>query len=426
MSIAAFERGHILFGQKRFDLAAAEFRRVLSEDPDHPFAHALLALCLGRTGQREESLREADEAVRLAPDNPFCHFVRGHGLLEADRTREAEEAARTAIELDPGDADFRDLLARIEIHRRQWARALEAADAGLALDPTHDSCLNLRAMALVQLGRKDEAVQTLGSSLADDPENALTHANQGWAYLHQSEPDKALEHFREALRLDPELEWARVGIIEALKARHRVYRVMLAFFLWMGRKSQAAQWAILLGFVFGRMLLRGLARSYPALAPFVIPILVLTFAFMLMSWIASPLFNLVLRFNRFGRMALSREETVASTWIGGCFIVAAAAAVLSFTAGWDLAWFSMIFFGLMLLPLAMTFNQAAGKPRRLAAAYTAVVALMALPLLSLLVLGAASPFAKQPGRAFEYFNYFIWGAVISSWASNLLSSRLST
>jgi hypothetical protein len=202
--------------------------------------------------------------------------------------------------------------------------------------------------------------------------------------------------------------------------------VMLAFFLWMGRKSQGAQWAILLGFVFGRVLLRSLANTYPGLAPFVTPILVLTFAFMLMSWIASPLFNFVLRFNKFGRMALSREETVASTWIGGCFIVAAVATLLSFTAGWELAWFSMIYFGFLLLPLAMTFNQAAGKPRRLAAAYTAVVALLGFPVLSLLVLGAASPFARHPSQAFEYFNYFIWGAVLSSWAANFLGTRFST
>src|SRR4051794_10541807 len=123
MSTVAFERGQILFSQQRFDLAAAEFRRMLSEDPDNPFGHAFLALCLSRTGQKDESFREADEAVRLGPNQFFCHLVRGYGLLEADRAREAEDAARMAIELAPDDVRPRDLLARIELHRRQWARA---------------------------------------------------------------------------------------------------------------------------------------------------------------------------------------------------------------------------------------------------------------------------------------------------------------
>ena len=107
-------------------------------------------------------------------------------------------------------------------------------------------------MALVQLGRKDEADHTLGSALANDPENALTHANQGWAFLHRGDHERALEHFREALRIDPELDWARIGIVEALKARYLIYRFMLRFFLWMSRKGTAARWVILLGFVFGR------------------------------------------------------------------------------------------------------------------------------------------------------------------------------
>ena len=105
---------------------------------------------------------------------------------------------------------------------------------------------------------------------------------------------------------------------------------------------------------------------------------------------------------------------------------AAVATVLSFATGSDLSWFAMTFFGLLVLPLAMTFNRPAGTPRRLAVAYTAVVALMALPVLSLIVLGPASPFAREPKRAFEFFNYFLWGAVLSSWAANLLGSRFSS
>ena len=117
-------------------------------------------------------------------------------------------------------------------------RPSTAAERGLAIDPEHNVCTNLRAMALVQLGRKDEAAETLGSALANDPENALTHANQGWALLHQGDHQRALEHFREALRIDPELEWAQAGIVEALKAQYLIYRLMLRFFLWMGRQSQ--------------------------------------------------------------------------------------------------------------------------------------------------------------------------------------------
>ncbi len=420
----SLQRGIVLYHQSRYDLADREFRRELAEDPDNATAHAFLALCLTEQDRRDEALHEAGEAVRLDPDEAFGHYVRGRVLYDQDRLNDAEAAAQEAIRLDPDDADYPGLLAAVEMGRRRWAAALEAAERGLALDPEHDACTNLRVMALVQLGRKDEAAGTLGSALARDPENALTHANQGWALLHRGEHEGALVHFREALRIDPELEWARAGIVEALKARYLVYRLMLRFFLWMGRQSNVAQWIVILGFVFGRKALADLARTHPALAPFLWPVLALSFAFLLLTWIASPLFNLLLRFNRFGRLALSREQRIASTWIGGCFIAAAACFVLYLVRPSNRVFLFMMYFGFLLMPLAVTFRLGPGNPRRLMAAYTAVVAALGLPLLSLALLGVASPW-KDIKAAGNLYSYFIGGTVFSTWIAAFLGSRLS-
>jgi hypothetical protein len=240
--------------------------------------------------------------------------------------------------------------------------------------------------------------------------------------LHRGDHRGALEHFREALRLDPELEWARAGIVEALKARYLLYRVMLRFFLWMGRQSTVAQWVVILGFVFGRRILADLARSHPALAPFLFPVLALSFAFLLLTWIASPLFNLLLRLNHFGRLALSREQRIASNWIGGCFLLGAVCFVSYLVRPAELNSFGMVYFGFLLMPLAVTFGRARGTPRRLIAAYTGVVALLGLPGLSLVLLGPASPW-KDVDRALECFKYFCWGAVLSTWISAFLGAR---
>jgi tetratricopeptide (TPR) repeat protein len=418
----AFHRGMVLLQQGRYDLADREFRQELSEDPDNPMAHACLALCLSRRDEDAAALVEADEAVRTGPDFAFCHYVRGVALNSLDRHAEAEAAAVEAIRLDPDDPDYPGLLASIAIGRRRWSDALAAAERGLALDPEHATCMNLRAMALVQLGRKAEAAAALGSALADDPENALTHANQGWALLHRGEHVQALEHFREALRLEPDLEWARVGMVEALKARFLIYRVMLGFFLWMGRQSRVAQWVVILGFIFGRRILADLARQHPGLAPFITPILAVSFAFLLMTWISSPLFNLALRFNKFGRMALSREQRVESNWIGGCFLLAAGSCVVNLLTGDGLAFFGMYYFALLLLPLAMTFQQSQPGRRRLAAVYTLAVALVGASAIAAVYLGPANPLRNvaTPG---ELIQFFVIGAILSTWFPALAGSR---
>jgi tetratricopeptide (TPR) repeat protein len=195
------------------------------------------------------------------------------------------------------------------------------------------------------------------------PKNALAHANQGWALLHRGEYQQALEHFREALRIDPELEWARAGIVEALKAHHLVYRLMLQFFLWIGRQATVAQWLIIVGFLVGPRILARLARANPALAPYLFPLIALIFAFVLLTWIASPLFSFFLRFNRFGRLALSDEERVASSWIGGCFFLAVAWFAVAMVSSSPRAVLGTGYFGFLLLPLAVTFGRPRGTSR---------------------------------------------------------------
>jgi tetratricopeptide (TPR) repeat protein len=415
---AAFQRGMVLFSQNRYDLADREFRQELAEEPENPFAHAFLALCLTQRNQPGEALREADEAVRLAPDLPFAHYVRGQVLLDQKRPKAAEEAATEAIRLDPSSADHYDLMARVHLTRRNWTEALAAAEQGLALDAEHAGCTNLRAMALVNLGRKDEANRTLHSALANDPENSLTHANQGWALLHQGDHVKALDHFREALRIDPENEWARIGIIESLKARYLVYRLLLRFSLWMSRQSTAARWVFIFGIIFVQRLLARAADKNPAF----LLLIVLIFGFLLMTWIASPLFNLLLRLNKFGRLALSPEQRTESSWIGGFFALATLGFVTSVIHPTDLSVFGMFYCGLLLLPLAVTFNQPSGRSRRRMAAVTGVIALLGLPYLAFLLLGPSSPLGNEQ-QAIEYFHYFCDGAILSSWVPALIGLR---
>jgi tetratricopeptide (TPR) repeat protein len=222
-----FHRGMVLYQQSRYDLAEKELRRALGDEPENPMAHAVLALCLAERDQNDEAVSQAEEAISLAPDLAFCHFALAKIHYDADRLREALQAIEEAIALDPEDADYFALKAGIRLNQRDWAAALKAAEEGLTIDAEHVQCTNLRAIALVKLGRKKEAGATIDAALARDPDNAITHANQGWTLLERSEHTRAMEHFREALRLDPELDWARAGIVEALKAKHLVYRMML-------------------------------------------------------------------------------------------------------------------------------------------------------------------------------------------------------
>jgi hypothetical protein len=116
-------------------------------------------------------------------------------------------------------------------------------------------------------------------------------------------------------------------MVEALKSSIFLYRWLLMFFLWMGRLSGQARWGVIIGAWVGYQVLRGIARNNPEAGKFVWPILVAYIVFCVMTWMAAPLLNLVLRVHRYGRHILSRDQTLAANWIGVLLAVAGLALV---------------------------------------------------------------------------------------------------
>jgi tetratricopeptide (TPR) repeat protein len=408
---AHLERALVLMEQSRLDLAERELRQALAADPDNGYAHTQLAWCLCARKEYAQATDEARTAIRLEPDSPHAFYVLGRIYLERGHYPEAEEAANEALRLFPYEAEYFALLADVRLAQKQWDLALEAAERGLESDAEHVGCNNARAIALTQLGRRDEAGATLASTLARDPENPFSHCSTGWNELHKGNVNKALEHFREALRLAPDLDFAREGMVEALKARYFIYGLMLKYFLWMGRLSAGAQWGIILGAYLGYRVLGELAQQRPDWAPFIWPLLILYVVFAIMTWISGPLFNLLLRLNRFGRHALSTDQKLGANCIGVLIVLALGALIASIIADDGLLLLAL-YFGLLLMPVAAIFNCQPGWPRNCMIVYT----------LALMALGPAFYVFWHTDRAMArlIIQVFAWGAFLSGIVGNLL------
>lgn len=408
----ALDRARLLLQQRRYDLAEKELRQVLAGEPDHFLAHAWLSLTLLEMARYGEAEAEAQQTVHLAPDHPYGYFVLSRVFQHQDKVRQAEKAIAEAIRLNPEDADYFAVLASIFMSEQLWAKALEAAEQGLVFDPEHVGCSNLRAMALNKLGRRGESVGALDAALYRDPENALTHANQGWIALEQNEHQKAMEHFREALRLNPELIWARSGILEALKARNIVYRWLLQYFFWMSRMGPRLQWGVILGAYFGNQILRSIARTNPGLAPFLTPLIILYLLFVYLTWTGKTLFNLLLRLDRFGRLVLTPQQIQVSNIVGGMLLLA----LVGLAVGWAMPLFLASAVGyalaLLVIPVAHTLEREPGRNRMILLVYTAALALVALLGLGALVVNATVFFSLA--------QLFFLGIFAFGWIGNIL------
>jgi tetratricopeptide (TPR) repeat protein len=408
-------RARLLMERERWESAEGELRRHVGAEPDDAAAHAMLALCLSEQKKFKAAVEAARTGVHLAPDMPYAHYALAAVHHAHEDLREAQTSIEEALRLDPDDADYYALLSSVHLQRRRWNEALRAAESGLYIDPEHVGCINLRALALNQLGMSDEAAVAVEGALGVEPENALTHANRGWQELHRANYEQASASFREALRIDPQLEWAREGVVEVLKSRNPVYRVMLRYFLWSSRLSGRAMW----GFIFGLFLLTRIAKAAiryrPEWGPLLWPVYIVYIVFVLLTWTASPLFDLLLRFDRLGRVALTKNQIRTTNWVGGALGVAA----LSFAAWWVIGFNPLLMLAgisaAMILPLGVSLGVSAPRPRKILVRFTCALAV--LGLLGVFLSALDHELSLAPA------GLFLLGIVAFQWTANVYTIR---
>ncbi|MEM7336864.1 MAG: tetratricopeptide repeat protein [Chloroflexota bacterium] len=413
---ARLTQASLLIERSRYQDALELIQFEIAQNPDNSFAHAMLALCHSELEQPDAALKAAKTAIQLAPNNDHHIYILALVQYKQEALDTALATVKSAITLEPRNAQYYALLSGILLDKRQWQNALDAANEGLRIDPEHVRCANLRAMALVKLGKRIEANSTIDFSLSQDPDNPLTHANKGWTSLHQSKPKEAMNHFAEALRLDPNFEWAQAGILEAMKARNPIYRVMLGYFLWMDRLDRRTQWGIILGAYFLFRILNDLADTNPQLEPFINPVLYLYIAFVFLSWTSSTLFDLFLRLDRFGRLALPQERIRNSNWVGITLLIALGlfgAGLMNQNPLRGTLFLGAVQTAVFIIPLSSTLRGNHLKGYNFLRLYTAVLGLL---LVLYLFLNIVQGISFSPGL-------YILGVFVYQFAANVVYSR---
>jgi len=100
------ERGNILYHQKRFPEAEKEYFKILAQDPNNPFALAMLAQCYLETRRKKEALEFALQAVRNAPQSPTIYYILARCQFYNQELDSALETIQSGQQLNPSYADF--------------------------------------------------------------------------------------------------------------------------------------------------------------------------------------------------------------------------------------------------------------------------------------------------------------------------------
>ncbi len=321
-----FSHADVLLSQGRFQKAEEILDRLLAtgyEDNELYRMMAVAKMGLKKDGQAEELCRMI---ISRTPNEAFAFYLMATLRSRERNFSDALKNLDEAIKLDPTNTNFHAFRANILLQTKDYADALAASNISIELDAENIDGLNARASALMGLNRKDEAFETIEKSLATDPNNADTHANMGWGLLHKGLSDQALIHFKAALKEEPLNGFAKAGMLEAMKAKFPVYRYFLIIMLSLGKLKGGNQWAVIIGAYVIYRVLFSLASQFEGLQPILIPIIVLMVLFFISSWIFSPLMNLYLLTNPYGRLTLSEHQKSSATYVGFALLLS----ILSF------------------------------------------------------------------------------------------------
>lgn len=351
----------ILIQQNRLGEAEKLVKELLAADPDSIMYHFYLAAIKLQQDEADDALFIVNKAIGLAPKEAHLFYMKARIMMQMEDYDEAEKNIKESIALNPVGAEYFALLANVKLIRKHFQEALDIANKALELDAENILALNLRSTALLKLNKKEESFATIEGALRYNPNDSYTHANYGWGLLEKGNHKKAMEHLSEALQQDPNNEYAQAGMLEAIKAKNLVYRIFLKYAFFMSNLTAKYQIGLILGFYVLLRILRGIANTYEPAEPFITPVIILYSLLAFSTWIITPVSNLFLRFNKYGRFLLDKKERISSNLVAASVSLALIGLVLFLSTN-DGSFLSICAFGVfMMLPLGALFTRTKNK-----------------------------------------------------------------
>lgn len=146
-----------LEGEKRFDLAIIQYRKVLAADPGMPGAHyrlgrALLLRSGNHDAASDEAIGEFQKALVSDPRNGYADYELGEIFRREGQPDQAITCFARAVQIAPGIEEAQIAYARTLLQLHKPKEALPPLHAAIRLDPTNEVSHFLLAQAYKSLG----------------------------------------------------------------------------------------------------------------------------------------------------------------------------------------------------------------------------------------------------------------------------------
>ncbi len=214
--------GEALWQSGQREQSIAEYEEALKLDPDCAEAHYNLGLALAQLGRARESIEQYEQALRIKPDYAEAHYNLGEALWQAGQIERAIREYEQAILIRPEYVKAHNNLGVALVHLGRFQQAIQHYEQVVRLTPDQASAHFNLATALLQVGRPSDAVAQFLEGLQLQPDSAAAHCNLGSALLQLGRISEAIEQFQETLRLQPDYADAHFNLGNAFVAAGRL------------------------------------------------------------------------------------------------------------------------------------------------------------------------------------------------------------
>ena len=90
--------GMVYFRQKKYDLAVEELQRVITEEPNHPYAYTGMGQVKMAHKEYDEAIEYLRKTIAILPEDNHVYFYLGQAFEAKGEKAEAEKAYLTAID----------------------------------------------------------------------------------------------------------------------------------------------------------------------------------------------------------------------------------------------------------------------------------------------------------------------------------------
>jgi tetratricopeptide (TPR) repeat protein/uncharacterized membrane protein YgcG len=160
----------------------------------------------------DETVRLAENAIKIAPDIAEAHRMLALGMHISLRLEEAATEYKKTLELDPTSKVSRVSLADLYRASGEAEEALALYNEQLAADPKDRAARAGKVISLLDLSRADEANKELEAALAEEPRNLPLLSGAAYWFAAHGNYEKAFDLARRAVAVESRYTWAQIAL----------------------------------------------------------------------------------------------------------------------------------------------------------------------------------------------------------------------